>query len=329
MKRVLALLLCLILCVSMAACGGYDEPEKVSTTTPVANGADQETEPVELKDTEAQGFQTVFVLTPDQAEEYYQAIMSGDVSGEGAEFIKSLEENTAKLYLDALANIFGEDVLGTLSSFSGRGLDQVMTEVAYIVSQITTPAEEPDEAPVDDALYEAAMNGTASTLELYLPELDRRVCVEFNMDHVFLAPDWVLMRDESTNYFICLDDYGEVYTLDYRAESASTTELKQRWGAQYANDGNIRVGSVEPFMEGGVEWELFAFVHEQESRGINKETGELEVSVGTVYSFACFARLDSETILQLSTGTFVSEDAFDHYTNLLQTCIRSVTTSVG
>lgn len=336
MKKVLSLLLCLTLCISLIACGSSEEAPSASPTTPVTPEKDAveiETEPI-LPETEAMDegeFQTIYMLTPEQAEEYYQTIMNGEVTGGGIDFIKQQDEYTAKVYLDVMTNIWGEDVLSGLSECSGVELDQILTEVVYMASPFLAPETEveEDEFTAGDDL-EAILNGMGSKLVLYNDELSRSVTVEFDLDHAFLEPDWALMTDAPENYFVSLDNNGEVYTLTYDVLYESTSELISNQIANGAsNNLDITVTDIETFTAGGVEWELFAYVYDVTGTGINKETGKEETSVTTVYSPVCFARPDSETSLQVNFGRGLSEDVLVYCKTVVQNCITDITVAAG
>jgi len=330
MKKILALALCLALCVSLIACGSSEDTPVVSPTNPAIDDAKHETEPVELEagEDEAQGFQTIYMLTPEQAEEYYQAIMSGEVTGGGTEFIKKQDEYVAKVYLDVMTNIWGEDVLSGLSACSGVELDQILTEVVYMASPYLAPENEGEEeeefATVDD--LEAILEGHGRKLVLYCEELSRSVTVEFDLDHAFLEPDWALMTDSPENYFVSLDNNGEVFTILYGTLSQSTSALIDGWIQDGASKGQeITVTDIETFTAGGIKWEVFALVYETTGTGINKETGKEETFVNTVYSPVCFARPDSETFLQVNFGRGISEEVLVYCQTVVQNCIRNIT----
>ena len=134
----------------------------------------------------------------EQVEENYRAIMNGEVTGQGVEIIRTQDEDTAKLLLECLANIFGDDVLGGLQSCSGQELDQIMSEAFYMVSTLREQYaeevyEEPAGAPVDGMGYTMVLNND---------DLNSSIRICLNPDQAFMEPDWTMLTDQPENYFI-------------------------------------------------------------------------------------------------------------------------------
>jgi len=134
------------------------------------------------------------------------------------------------------------------------------------------------------------------------------------------------MTDSPENYFVSLDNNGEVFTILYGTLSQSTSALIDGWIQDGASKGQeITVTDIETFTAGGIKWEVFALVYETTGTGINKETGKEETFVNTVYSPVCFARPDSETFLQVNFGRGISEEVLVYCQTVVQNCIRNIT----
>ena len=325
MKKSLSLLVILALFLSMAACGGTAEPATDTEQSSVGNttGPAQEMNTQQTEVTEETAPQAKY---SEQVEENYRAIMNGEVTGQGAEIIRTQDEDTAKLLLECLTNIFGDDVLGGLQSCSGQELDQIMSEAFYMVSTLREQNaeevyEEPAGAPVD---------GMGYTMVLYNDDLNSSIRIRLNPDQAFMEPDWTMLTDQPENYFIHMQSNYEVFSLHYSVLSESTQELINSWIKQDAAQGKKTAATkIETFTAGGVEWELFALVFDQTTTGIDKDTGKEVTLTSTVYDTTCFARLGNGGILQISTGLSVNPDVMEYYKNVVCTSIADIIADQG
>lgn len=321
MKKLLALLLTLAMCASMAACGSSAPAEKDSTaTSKTEQTASTETEQQEEIE-ESTEYQ---YLAADKVEEYYNAIANGEVQGAAADVLMSFDEETMKLAIDAVAMIIGEeDFLGQLAGFDAQTVDQLMTEVMFIINQ---SSEAETEDPFVSEGGEEFTEEMGTTMTLYDESLDRSLVIDLNPDNAFMEPDWVMIKDQPINYFISIDNNYETYALTYGAMNRSTEELINIWVSNDAKEGKeTTVTNIETFTAGGIEWELFALVYEKESSGIDKETGEQVTFTDTVYETICFARPDSETALQIDAANSSNPDVLNHYKEIIQKSIKNIT----
>lgn len=324
MRKLFALLLAMAMCISMAACGGTSA-EEPKTDADVESTETTEENQGETESDDPYVFETVFVLTPEEAEEAYQKIMSGEIDSEGADVIRSeMDEYTAKLTLDTLAMMFGkEEYLNRIAEFDYETMDNsIMPEVEGILNAALAPDDEDD---YDDEGGEY-IEGMGTSMTLYEPDLDRSIVVDFDPEQAFLEPDWAMMTDQPINYFISMDNNYQTYTLAYTAFNATTEQLIAQWIANDKAEGiDTTATDIETFMAGGFEWEIFALTYEKTSTGIDKETGKEITDTYTAYETICFARLDSETILQIDAGVSHIPDVLEYYKDLIQSSITKIT----
>lgn len=325
MKKLIALLLAALLVLSMAACGAAEPVPAPAAPAPAAPAAPEETpadapaEAPETAPTES-GAPALSVLTPEQADSYYQAIAGGEVTGIIADFLLTQEEDTAKLYLDTLAMIFGDNLLETIRGFSAQEQDQIMAEVHSMVSDRLAP---PEEAQEEEVWIDPDV--PATTMVLYNSDLDSSIRVRLNELHAFMEPDWARYTDMEDNYFYYIDNNYDIYTLGYRRMTAPTDALMDDMKARYEyQHGDCTVSEVRTFTAGGLTWEMFTLSHVQTSYGIDKETNQQVELTDTIYDTMCFARVNSGSILQLITGSSANPDIMDFYEKLVTSCISFV-----
>ena len=320
MKKILALLLTLAMCVSMAACGGSAPAE---TEKPAEPQTEQTTNTENEQQEEIQESTAYQYLTADQVEEYYQAIVNGEVQGAAADILMSFDDETMKLAIDAMAMIFGEeDLLGQLASFDAQTMDQIMTEVMFIINSAS--GEEAEDPVVSDG-GEEFVDEMPTTMTLYNYDIERRLVVELDPEHAFMEPEWAMLEEES-NWFRSIDDDYNSYTLYYNRLDIPTEDLISQWIADDANNGRETTATeIETFTAGGMEWELFSLVYDQTGTGIDKETGKEVTFTDTVYEIICFARTDSETALQIDAGTTHNPEFMNHYKEIVQKSIKNIT----
>ena len=328
MKKVLALILCLAMCFSTVACGGAKDSAPESSEAPVIENKDTVTDVAAeavIEETEAPveaESSMLICLTPEQADAYYQAIMNGEVSDSIAGILGSMEEETAKIYLDVMYEFFGEKLLESLAGFSGRELDQIMAEATYVMNSRYEEAQQ-EEAPVEEMGDEMGY-----TMHLYNADTNRRIIVSLDPDHAFMEPGWAMLTDDFANYFISIDNNYEIFTLTYDVLTGNTIDLiDDRIAQDKAAGKKTNVTDTETFMAGGKQWELFAFVYERTGTGIDKETGEEVTSTYTVYEPYCFARIDDSTALFIVTGSSWNPEIMQYYSDLIQSSITAI--SVG
>ncbi|MBE6878021.1 MAG: hypothetical protein E7488_02505 [Ruminococcaceae bacterium] len=320
MKKLLAILLSMVMCVSMAACGGSEPEGTEDTNPPVAENTENVSE--ENQQEEIQESTEYQYLTADKVEEYYQMIANGEVQCVGADILLSFDEETMKKAIDAMAMMFGEeDFLGLLAGFNAQEMDQIMTEVMFIIN---SASGEETEDPFASEGGEEFIDGMPTTMTLYNYDLDRRLVVEFDPDHAFMEPDWAMFEEQS-NWFICIDDDYSMNTLYYNRLDIPTEELISQWIASDADKGiETTATEVETFTAGGLEWEIFALVYDKTGSGIDKETGKEVTFTDTVYDITCFARTDSESCIQIDAGTTHNPDIMNNYKEIVQKSIKNI-----
>lgn len=330
MKKFISLLLALTLCLGLAACGASepapapaapvtDAPAApAATEAPVAAETEAPTEPVNPYEN----------LTLQQAEDYYAAVANGQVTGTVADFLKGQDEATAKLYLDVFANIFGDSLLEAIQSLEGRELDQIMAEAAYMVSQAQEAPAQEQPADMDSVMVND--EGMPITMTLYSGDLNRTIRIQLNGENAFMEPDWAMMMDFDENYFLHIPSNYEIYTLQYGALSESTEDLISRFVARRLNEGkDVTVSEITYFNAGGYQWEVFTLAYEQTTVGIDKETEQEVELTSTVYNTTCFARLSSDSALQLVTGNSVRDDIAQFYQDVVTSSIATIDAGAG
>lgn len=330
MKKFLALLLALAMCMSMAACSASEKsepaatPKETTADAPVGTSADKPAETRTEEPTEANEL-PLSVLTPEQAEDCYENVMNGGLTGPIADFITTQDADTAMLYLDFFAVVFGENFLETIQGMEAREQDQLMAE-AY--SEVSSMLEEPEEEYNDEAEW-IDPDAPATTMVLWNYDLNHKISVHLNGAHAFMEPGWAMFTDVEENYFICIDKNYNTFTLGYRTLTTSTDELVNAMMASYEKQGKPCAASeVHTFTAGGLQWEMFTLSYEQTTKGIDKDTNQEVELTSTVYDTMCFARVSSNGVLQLFTGTTSNPDIMEYYQDVLTVSISSVDTGI-
>ena len=145
-----------------------------------------------------------------------------------------------------------------------------------------------------------------------------------------MEPDWAMMTDFSDNYFLYVPGNYEMYTLQYGPLDVSTEDLISSFVSRRESQGiSVDVSEVEYFNAGGYQWEIFTLSYEQTSTGIDKETNQEVTMTSTVYNTTCFARLSSDSALQLITGNSVKPDIADFYKDVITNSIASIDAGAG
>ena len=328
MRRIFALLLCVLMCFGLLACGNSDTQEVhvedlVSTTETEVSAEMTEVLTQEAEDNAVPDeTEPTLCLSVKELESLYQMVMNGQVAGEGVALIQRMDENMAKQMLDAMAYMFSPDTLiEQIESFDSKTMDMVLMEANYVYNSWLNEAASEDSS--DEQLVNDEMG---TTMVLYDEDLNRSLIIELDENHAFMEPDWAAMTDQPINYFLYMDDNYQLHTLQYGMMKTSTEDLIANFVAAGERE-NIQstVSEVETFMLGGVQWEIFTRVYERTGTGINKETGLEESSTATYYNVTCFARPDSETALQISTSESVNPDIADYYLSVLFNSIKSIT----
>lgn len=332
MKRILALLLTVALCFGLAACGGA-ETAPAPKQEPQAPAAPAEPAPEapapEATEAPAEEECPYQYLTEEEADDYFVAILKGEVTGLVADFLANQNEDVAKLYLDFLAGIFGPDPMSTIQNLDSREQDQILAEAVHTVS---AAIEENDMEQFDVPEVEVAVNdeGMPITMTLYSYDLNRSITIHLKGENAFMEPDWAMITDFEENYFLHVPSNYEMYTLQYGALDASTEDLISSFVARRVNEGkDVNVSEIEYFNAGGYQWEIFTLSYEQTTTGIDKDTGKEVTLTSTVYNTTCFARLSSDSALQLMTDVSVRDDIAQFYKDVVTSSIDVIDAGAG